>query len=209
MATKLKLVGLLEGTVLQGNVIIAENHFEKLYPDSGGSRFFLVACSPAGAATVRTVLTTQLTSRGLFLSSAPERLAQFQAVQNTYLTIFSTLGGLALVLATVGLGILVARHVTERRSEFAVLAAGGFRLRDLRRMILAEHWFLFVFAILLGALTALIAVAPSLHLAGSGGLPVGLLAVLLISILLGGFLFCSLAARFTLRGTLAASLRSE
>jgi ABC-type antimicrobial peptide transport system permease subunit len=151
----------------------------------------------------------QLASRGLAVQPVAQKLAQFQAVQNTYLTIFSTLGGLALVLSTLGLGVLVARHVLERKPEFALLQAVGFQRSQLQKMVLAEHWFLFLSAILLGTVSALVAVWPNLKLAGAGGLPVGLLAVLLISLTAGGLIFCYLAARLALGGRLTDSLRHE
>ena len=164
---------------------------------------------PQRAEKFRKLAVDQLTSRGFTLTSAPERLAQFQAVQNTYLTIFSTLGGLALLLSTIGLAILVARHVMERRAEFATLTACGFLPRQLRLMVLAEHWFLFFAAIVLGSVTALIAVWPNLKLAGSGGMPLGSLALILLALLAGGLLFCWLAARLALTNRITTALRHE
>ncbi len=174
-----------------------------------GDKYFLVDASPARAAVWEQAALKQLASRGLALQPVAQKLAQFQSVQNTYLTIFSTLGGLALVLSTMGLGVLVARHVLERKSEFALLQAVGFRKSQLQRMVLAEHWFLFLAAIVLGTGTALIAVWPNLKLAGAGGIPVGLLSLLLISLVAGGLIFCHLAARLALGHQLTDSLRHE
>jgi len=206
---KLKLVALLAGTVLQGNVIMSEENFIRLYPDTKGYRFFLVDAPAARAEPFRKLAVGQLTSRSFTLTSAPERLAQFQAVQNTYLTIFSTLGGLALLLSTIGLGVLVARHILERRAEFATLTACGFLPNQLRLMVLAEHWFLFFAAIVLGSVTALLAVWPNLKLAGAGGLPLGTLALILLALLAGGLLFCWLAARLALTKRITTALRHE
>ena len=206
---KLKLVALLAGTVLQGNIIISEENFIRLYPDTKGYRFFLVDVPAARAESFRKLAVDQLTSRSFTLTSAPERLAQFQAVQNTYLTIFSTLGGLALLLSTIGLGVLVARHILERRAEFATLSACGFLPNQLRLMVLAEHWFLFFAAIVLGSVTALLAVWPNLKLAGAGGLPLGTLALILLALLAGGLLFCWLAARLALTKRITSALRHE
>ena len=206
---KLQIVALLAGTVLQGNIIISEENFIRLYPDTKGYRFFLVDVPAARAEKFRKLAVEQLTSRSFTLTSAPERLAQFQAVQNTYLTIFSTLGGLALLLSTIGLGVLVARHILERRAEFATLSACGFLPNQLRLMVLAEHWFLFFAAIVLGSVTALLAVWPNLKLAGAGGLPLGTLALILLALLAGGLLFCWLAARLALTKRITTALRHE
>jgi putative ABC transport system permease protein len=206
---KLQLVGLLAGSVLQGNVIISEEHFIKLYPDTRGYRFFLVDAPSARAEAFRRLATEQLSTRDLALTPAVERLAQFQAVQNTYLTIFSTLGGLALLLSTIGLAVLVARHVMERRAEFATLTACGFRPGQLRLMVLAEHWFLFFAAIALGCGAAVIAVWPNLKLAGAGGIPLGTMALILAALLAGGLAFCALAARLAVTRRLIGALRAE
>ena len=206
---KLQLVALLNGSVLQGNVVIAEREFVRLYPDTGGAKFFLVDAGAGQAEKFRVAAIDLLEGRGLTLVPTAERLAQFQAVQNTYLTIFSTLGGLALVLAALGLAVLVARHVLERRSEFAVMQTAGFTVGQLRRMVLAEHWFLLVAGVVLGTVAALLAVWPNLKLAGAGGLPVRLLAVLLLSLLAGGLVFCWGAARLALSRRLVDALRHE
>ena len=206
---QLQLVALLAGSVLQGNVIISEEHFVKLYPDTKGYRFFLADVPAARAESFRKLALEQLSTRDFTLTPATERLAQFQAVQNAYLTIFSTLGGLALLLSTIGLGVLVARHVMERRAEFATLTACGFRPGQLRLMVLAEHWFLFFAAIALGCGAAVIAVWPNLRLAGAGGIPFGSLALLLAALLCGGLAFCALAARLAITKRLTTALRAD
>ena len=208
-SVKLKIVALLAGSVLQGNVVIGEEHFVKLYPDTKGYRYFLVDVPAGKEEAFRKTAVQQLGTRDFALTPAVDRLAQFQAVQNTYLTIFSTLGGLALLLSTVGLGVLVARNVMERRAEFAVLSACGFMPRQLRLMVLAEHWFLFFAAIVLGAGTALLAVWPNLKLAGACGMPVGTLVLILTGLLAGGLVFCWLAARLSITRHITSALRYE
>jgi ABC-type antimicrobial peptide transport system permease subunit len=205
----LQLVALLNGSLLQGNVIIPDSVFIRLFPDTGGARLFLIDAPPESTEAFRRTAIDLLGPRGFTLTPAADRLAQFQAVQNTYLTIFSTLGGLALILAAAGLAVLVARHVLERRSEFAVLQSAGFTTAQLRRMILAEHWFLLVAGVMLGSTAALLAVWPNLRLAGSHGLPLRLLSTLLVAILAGGLLFCWTAARLALSHRLADALRHE
>ena len=64
-------------------------------------------------------------------------------------------------------------------------------------------------AVTIGIVAALIAVLPNLTASGGGGLPVLLLAGVIVSILAGGFVFCWLAARWALRGSLMAALRTE
>ena len=59
------------------------------------------------------------------VTPAVRRLAAFNAVQNTYLSTFQVLGGLGLLLGSVGLGVVVLRNVLERRGELALLLAVG------------------------------------------------------------------------------------
>ena len=133
---------------------------------------------------------------------------EFNAVQNTYLSIFSTLGGLGIFLGTVGLAIVVGRNVLERRSQLGVMQAIGFTRGMLAKMVLAEHWFLHVFGVVLGFVAAMVAVYPQLS-KGVDGLPLGLLLGINGSVLLGGLVFCWIAARFVLRAELLESIRRE
>ncbi|MBL9152429.1 MAG: FtsX-like permease family protein [Verrucomicrobiales bacterium] len=204
-----RLVGLLETSILQGTIIISEEAFVQEFPDAGGYRFFLLdADGPATATRVAEQLTRMLGDRGLEMIPAWQRLNEFNAVQNTYLSIFSTLGGLGLLLGTVGLAVVVGRNVLERRGQLGLMQAVGFTRRSLARMVLDEHWFLHVLGVLLGIAAAVVAVLPKL-LSQSAALPYGLLIGINAAILIGGLVFCAVAARLVLRGPLIEALRSE
>jgi ABC-type antimicrobial peptide transport system permease subunit len=139
---------------------------------------------------------------------AADRLNEFNAVQNTYLSIFSTLGGLGLFLGTLGLAILVGRNVMERRGQLGVMQAMGFTRRALSGMVLSEHWFLHLSGVVVGLGAAILAVLPKLTV-GSAPLPWGLLAAINGAVLIGGLLFCAAAARTVLRGHLMDAIRRE
>jgi ABC-type antimicrobial peptide transport system permease subunit len=72
-------------------------------------------------------LSKALQDYGFSAVRTQERLAAFNAVQNTYLGTFQMLGGLGLLLGSFGLGVILLRNIYERRSEFALLLAVGFR----------------------------------------------------------------------------------
>jgi len=204
-----KIVGFLDTSILQGSLVISEANFLRFFPDAGGYRFFLL--DGAGEEALQPVarhLTRMLGDRGLEMRSAAERLNEFNAVQNTYLSIFSTLGGLGIFLGTVGLAVIVGRNVLERRGQLGVMQAMGFTRRMLARMVLSEHWFLHVSGVLLGLVAALVAVTPQLSKAASR-LPWGLLAGINGVILLGGLVFCWVAARVVLRTPLMDAIRRE
>ena len=67
-----------------------------------------------------------------------ERLAEFHRVENTYLSTFQTLGGLGLLLGTIGLAAVLLRNVLERRRELALLGAVGYGRGRLFAIVVAE-----------------------------------------------------------------------
>jgi len=203
-----KLNGMLAASVLQGKMIISEQAFLSTYPDVAGYRFFLVDAPADKVAEVSAHLTRQLEQRGLALESAKDRLETFMSVQNTYIGIFTVLGGLGVLLGTAGLGILVARHVLERRGELGLMQAVGFQASALRRLVLGEHVVLLIAGVFLGVLSAILAVWPSLQQGGSA-LPIGFLGSLIAGIVLFGILICWVAVSSAVRGRLIEAIRRE
>jgi hypothetical protein len=205
---RVKVVATVVGSMLQGNIVVAEQEFVKRFASSGGYRYFLID-SPADKATaVRTELSRALTDRGLEVTSTARRLAEFQAVENTYLAIFQALGGLGLLLGSAGLAIVVARNVLERRREFGLLAAVGFRQRQLRGLVFAEHRWLIVAALVIGTVSALVGVWPNLA-DKAGGFPLKEVGLLIVGLALGCLFWTWLATRLALRGSGVAALRTE
>jgi ABC-type antimicrobial peptide transport system permease subunit len=162
----------------------------------------------ASAENISAALSRALRDVGLELTPTEKRLAQFNAVQNTYLNTFQILGGLGLLLGSVGLGIVVLRNVLERRSELAVLLAIGFRKRSLRWLVLSEHTALLWMGIALGIFAAVVAVLPAL-LSPRGDFPYVSLAVTLGAVLLSGMIWTWAATSLALRGELLEALRNN
>jgi ABC-type lipoprotein release transport system permease subunit len=205
---KVKLSGLLAGSVLQGKMVTSESAFLKAYPDAAGYRFFLIDAPADKVDEVSAHLTRQLEQRGLALEPAKQRLETFLSVQNTYIGIFTILGGLGVLLGTAGLGVLVARHVLERRGELGLMQALGFLPAALRKLVLGEHVALLISGLLLGVVCALIAVWPSVT-QGGGDLPVSFLGALLTGVLVFGVVVCWIAVSSAVRGRLLDSIRRE
>jgi ABC-type lipoprotein release transport system permease subunit len=204
---QVRLAGLLAGSVLQGKMIISESAFLEKYPNAAGYRMLLIDVPQEKVAEVSAHLTRQLEQRGLAVAPARERLEAFLSVQNTYIGIFTVLGGLGVLLGTAGLGVLVARHVLERRGELGLMQALGFLPAALRRMVLGEHVALLFGGLVLGVLTAAISVWPSLT--QPGALPLGWLSLLLLGILSFGTAVCAVAVTLAIRGRLLEALRRE
>ena len=205
---QVRIVGSIAGSILQGSLLISEEHFQRLFPSSSGYRAFLVDCSPARAAAVRKELTRALRDVGLELTAAAERLAAFNAVENTYLSIFQALGGLGLLLGSVGLGVVVLRNVMERRGELALLRAVGFSRGALRRLLLSEHWGLLVLGLACGVVSALVAVLPALRSPGAQ-IPFASLGLTLLAVAASGAAWTYLATVLAVRGPLLEALRNE
>ncbi len=114
---RVRIVGILANSVLQGSLVIAENEFVAKFPSVDGYRVFLVDAPPEKADAVSQKLSSGLRDYGLVLTPTQERLAAFSAVENTYLSIFMVLGSLGLVLGQrrLGLGRAAQYAGTSRR----------------------------------------------------------------------------------------------
>ena len=138
-AFKLRLVGAVANSILQGSLLIDEAEFTRRFPGESGYRMFLMDAPSNSVAQVSATLSRALQDAGLELTPSAQRLNEFNAVQNTYLGTFQILGGLGLLLGSAGLGVVVLRNVLERRGELGLLVAVGFRRRLLQRLVLSEH----------------------------------------------------------------------
>ena len=153
-------------------------------------------------------LSRALQDAGLELTPTATRLAELGAVQNTYLSIFQALGGLGLLLGSVGLGVVVLRNVLERRGELALLRAVGFSRGVLRRVVLYEHGVLVVWGLMCGTASALLAVAPALRAPGAT-MPYVSLPLTVLAVAASGLAWTWLAAAWALRSPLLSALRNE
>jgi ABC-type antimicrobial peptide transport system permease subunit len=207
-SVRLRLVAMLDDSIFQGELLMSEDHFRSLFPEQAGYRFLLIETPPEPRAAIAQALEEALTDFGADVRSTAERLAEFHQVENTYLATFQMLGGLGLLLGTVGLGAVLLRNVLERRRELALLRALGYRQGHFFAMVVAENALLLVSGLLAGSLCALLAIAPVL-LEQSGRLPVNSLVLLLSGVLAAGLLTSLVATVAALRSPLLAALRSE
>ena len=207
----LRFVGALRDSVLQGQIVIGERQFLRLFPGEEGYRFFLIEApgvrTPDQAAALAAMVERELDVFGVDAVSTTDRLEAFHRVENTYLSTFQALGALGLMLGTVGLATVMFRNVLERRRELALLRAVGFNSRHITTMILAETALLLAAGVVAGTGCALIAIAPAWLERGT--LPGAGLALLIGGVLLGGVLSGVAAARAALRGELLQALRAD
>ncbi|MCI0381397.1 MAG: FtsX-like permease family protein [Gemmataceae bacterium] len=206
--TKLKIVGLLQESIFQSELLIADDDFLQHFPRREGFSFFLIDGPLEYTTQIQRALESALGAQGFFATPTVQRLEAYHAVENMYLATFQALGRLGLLLGAVGLAIVLLRGVWERRGELALLQALGFRRQTLVWLVLAENLWLLLAGLAAGTLAALVAVAP--HLAGAGGAVLGLRLLLLLGMVVAVGLAAGIAAAVsTLRAPLLSALRRE
>jgi putative ABC transport system permease protein len=204
----LRVVAALNDSVFQSELIIDEAQFTRLFPRIDGYRFF-VARPPEGRdEDVTTALEDGLGDFGFDVQSTAARLAAYHRVENTYLATFQALGGLGLLLGTLGLGAILLRNVLERRRELALLQAVGYEGRTLGWMVVAESVALMAAGIAAGTLSAALAVAPAIA-SRATSLPITSTLLVLAAVFAAGLLSSILATRAAAASPLLASLKAE
>lgn len=206
---RLRIVGALRDSIFQSELIMSEANFLKVFPEHQGHRLFLID-TPARDRTeaIAALLEDRLSDYGVTVTTTSERLESFHRVENTFLSTFQILGGLGLLLGTVGMAAVLLRNVLERRRELALLRAVGYNSRHFTIMVVAENAFLLVCGLLIGTLCATLAITPVLVQRG-GQLPNVSLGVLLFAVLVTGLMASLLATLAALRTPLLPALKTD
>jgi len=207
---RLRIMASLADSVMQGEILMGDAAFATLFPDVAGYRLLFVDVSPERMGDLDTVAATveeRLEPYGVDAQPTLTKLEAYHRVENTYLSTFQTLGGLGLILGTVGLAAVTLRNVFERRRELALLASAGYRVRDLSVLVVSETLMLVLSGLLIGVVAALVSIAPILI--ERGGRPPALSMIWLFAVAVCGVVAALVATRSVRRLPLVASLRSE
>ena len=205
---RLHIVASLHDSIFQGELLISELNFLELFSEQQGYGFVLIEAEAETSSAIAQVLEEGLADFGIDVASTSDRLAAFHRVENTYLSTFQSLGGLGLILGTIGLATVLLRNVLERRHELALLRAVGYQRRDLLTLVLAENAYLLVLGLLCGTICAAVAILPAISSRG-GILPFGSIGVLLVLVFVVGLTASLLAAVAAFRAPLLQALRAE
>lgn len=205
---KLRFVGLLQKSIFQSEVLVSEANFVKLFPSRSGYSYFLFQTMPEQLSEIATIMESNLTDIGMDVTSTAEKLNSFQIVENTYLAVFQTLGGLGLLLGTLGLGIVLFRNALERKGELATMRAFGYRKSKLSSILLFENGFLILIGIVIGAVAAIFAVLPHI-LTDFNQVPWLPLLLTLLIVFTAGISASVIAVSVVLRFPLLPALKAE
>lgn len=205
---KLRFVAALSDSIFQSEVLMSSANFRRLFPDRPGYQMLLVHAA-GDIQQVADDIEQGLGDTEADAVDTGQYLAAFHRVENTYLSTFQTLGGLGLLLGTVGLATVLLRNVLERRRELALLSAVGYRRSHFVIMAAAENLLVVLGGLAVGAVCAAIAIAPAVAERG-GRLPLSSGVLLLLGSVFVVALLSSVAAMAAAtRSPLLEALRSE
>jgi len=160
---RVRIAGTIRDSIFQGYLLIDEAALLARFPTHPGYTVFLAdATRPELISSLLPRLQAAAGDLGGKVETTRDVLAGFHRIENTYLAIFNVLGSLGVVLGSLGLAVVLARNLRERRGEFATLAAVGIPDTILARMVRAEYGTLVLRGITIGALAAAVAVGPNL-----------------------------------------------
>lgn len=205
---RLRIVGALADSIFQSELVMSEKNFLRLFPEQEGYSFFLIDSPQKDLPAVASNLEDTLSDYGFDVVSTDEKLASFHRVENTYLSTFQMLGGLGLLLGTLGMAAVLLRNVLERRRELALLRAVGYNSSHFTLMVVAENAYLLFCGLVIGTVCALLAIAPVFFTRSAqvGSISLGLL---LGAVLISGLTASIIATWAALRSPLIPALRAE
>jgi ABC-type antimicrobial peptide transport system permease subunit len=195
---RMRIVGMLNRSILQGSLIISESNFLKYFPSTAGFHECLIDGDINDLATITKALNYSLADTGLELTTTAARLAMFNSVENTYLSIFQILGCLGVLLGIGGIAIVFYRSMLARKYEFALLYAIGFNASRVTQIIFLEYWLLSLLAILIGVFASCIALS-GMFINALSELPLMKLSTMLVVLILFTYVWVWLATRLAIR----------
>lgn len=205
---RLRLAGTLHHSIFQGELLMSEADFVRLFPHQSGFGTVLVEAPAETVEALAVMLARELAAFSVSVETTASRLAAYQQVANTYLSTFRTLGLLGLLLGTLGLAAMLLRNMAERRGEMSLLAAIGLWRGRRLAMVVAENAMLLAAGLSAGVVCAAVAVAPAVF-GESRAFNLRDVGVTVAAVLAAGLSAVSLAAWRSGMRTTAADLRAE
>ena len=197
----------LKSSVFQGFVLIGIENFNRYFPSVAGSQIFLADGDSEMTDDYISILGDRLAEYGVHFEPAADRLASFFVVTNTYLSVFTILGGIGMILGVAGIGLILVRNFNNRRRDFGLMLAEGFSLKSIRKMIFSEHLIILIAGIVTGVVSALVATRPSL--VNDAELPWLTIIIMILLILAMGITALLFSVRSVKTDVLISRIRRE
>jgi putative ABC transport system permease protein len=201
------IAGGLKSSIFQGNIIVGMENFVKYFPSVSGSTVMLAEGKPEQAGYYKSVLSERFENKGLNIELTTDRLASFNEVTNTYLSVFMVLGALGMIIGIAGLGFVLLRNYNFRKREFALMLATGFTMGKIRMQIISEQIVLLLTGIATGVFSAVISTLPSITVGSE--IPWITLLVMILAIALAGLAALFISVRSVTSGSLITVLRKD
>ena len=200
----LKLIGGLANSVFQGNILISDSLFYVNFPSVSGSQVFLIQAPQNEEDQLRSAFRNY----GLEITPAKDRLLLFYQIENTYLNIFLMLGALGLLIGTIGLGIIIFRSIFEKKAQYALLEATGFRKQKIREITLRGNMLIVLLSLIIGLIPAILSALPSLMSSLYSALIYWSFGIFII-VLASAWLWVFIGNRLAMKGNLYEALRND
>lgn len=154
------LAATLTGGLFQGNILIDKSLFKLSWPEQNGCNIFLVKTpdDTAKITHIKQILAQGLYEYGLRATTSAERLAMFNQVTDTYLSIFMTLGSIGLLLGIFSLVVVVRKTLTRNSQHTRQMILMGYSTSTLQDILYRENAFAPQYAIVIGIVGAIIGI---------------------------------------------------
>jgi ABC-type antimicrobial peptide transport system permease subunit len=197
----------LKSSVFQGYVIIGNENFSRYFPSVAGSQIFLADGNPELSEVYKNIITERLSDFGVHFEPASEKLASFFVVTNTYLSVFTILGGIGMILGVVGLGFILIKNFNQRKRDFGLMMAAGFSVNRIRKTVFWEHAKILLAGIFTGILSALFATRASIM--NNSDIPWKTIAVMICLVMITGLAALAISVKAIKRDSLITRIRKE
>lgn len=182
---RVQIVGTIDNSVFQGNVLMDRALFASIWPENSGNEVFLIKTGEDETAPTKHLFAQALSEYGVRVSATNDRLRQFNSVTDTYLSIFLSLGGLGLLLGIMAFVIVIRKNLAARKAEIGLYFTLGFSSAKIIDLLYRENLVVPVSALVTGVVASLVAVAPSLQsISFSVWLTASILSVLFLTSIL-------------------------
>ena len=204
----LVLVGGIENSVLQGNILISERNFVRHFPSVSGSNVMIADCNPEKISELQENLENALRLYGPDIQRTTERLDTFNSVTNTYLDIFMALGAIALLIGTIGIAIVISNNIRSEKQHLAMMQAMGIKRNKILFINTLTYTILLMSSIVIGSIASFFAVYPSVSNTNAQ-VPITLLLAISSVFMLNGIVWIFVGTKLSVRKKFMADIRNE